>query len=192
MNQQQQNYRLTTDSSGSHCGIKCVLPAPNDHHFKTKQRTLSSRDISMLTLVLSHSLNSLQKFLTFEHNKTKAVFFCLFLTVRVYSTVTLIKIIQEGSCNQNRIVYLLLEISKFSFMPFFGTKKARFSFIFIYVTYFSLPLVLWYIIIHIYKNMVEHFTTFFGLHKLFNYDITCHIYFVLKDKNAVIINLGYP
>ena len=31
--------------------------------------SLSSRDISMLTLVLSHSLNSLQKFLTFGHEK---------------------------------------------------------------------------------------------------------------------------
>ena len=42
---------------------------------------LSSRDTSMLTLVLSHSLNSLEKILTFEHGKNK----CFFL-VDLYSS----------------------------------------------------------------------------------------------------------
>ena len=37
--------------------------------------SLSSRDNSILTLVLSHSLNSLQKFLTFGHDKNK---WCIF------------------------------------------------------------------------------------------------------------------
>ena len=89
-------------------------------------------------------------------------------------------------------MYLILEIAKLNFMPFFGTKKVRFSYIFTYVTNFGLPFVLWYIIIYICKSIIEHSATFFGLHKLFNKDITCHIHFVFKDKNVAIINLGYP
>ena len=77
-------------------------------------------------------------------------------------------------------------------MPFFGIKKERFPFILTYVTYISLPFVLWHIFIYIYKNIMERSTTFFGLYELFNKDMTCHIYFVFKDKDAVIINLGYP
>ena len=62
---------------------------------------------------------------------------------------------------KNIIIYIILEVSKFNFMPFFGTKKVRFPFIFTYVTYFSLPFVLWYVMIYIYENIIEHSTTFF-------------------------------
>ena len=63
----------------------------------------------MLILVLSHSLNSLQKFLTFT--KTTGVFFL----VVPYSTINFINFSQEGICNLNLIVYLILEISKYNF-----------------------------------------------------------------------------
>ena len=107
----------------------------------------------MLTLVLSHSLNSLQKFLTFGHDKNKWLFFL----VVPYS--------------KNILHYQFYKESKISI-------------------HFQLCHLFQLAICSAVYNQIPYYL--FGLHKLFNKDITCHIYFVFKDKNAVIINLGYP
>ena len=81
----------------------------------------------------------------------------------------------------------LFNLFLFNFMPFLVLRKYNFH----SVTLMSL-IVLWHIFIYIHKSIIEQSTTLFGLHQLFNINISCHIIFVFKDKNTVVINLSDP
>ena len=109
---------------------------------------------------------------------------CLVMVERLFLAV-------PWGCLQFVIVVFPDHIHLLFFMPFFSIKKVRIACSFTSATYFSLPFVLWHIFIYIHTSIIERSTTRFGLHKLFNINITCHIYFVFKDNNTIVINLSY-